>query len=111
MQLRRHLQEQVVLAALLVGKQSSRQHGDQNLSKNCEELEDEVVHSDSPKQVVESGDATRGDEKSTKNKIVIEEDEANEGNASHKVDADGEERPEVPPCLARHLLLQYRVGV
>ena len=54
MELGRHLQEQVVLPSLLVRDGSGWGEGHEDLGQDRHELQDEVVDSDDPEQVVES---------------------------------------------------------
>ena len=64
-ELRGHLQEEVVLAALLVGDRPGGGEGDQDLGQHRDKLQDEVVDTNYPEKVVECGNLIRRNEKCT----------------------------------------------
>ena len=60
MELRGHLQEEVVLAALLVGDRPGGGEGHQDLGQHRDKLQDEVVDTNYPEKVVECGNLLWG---------------------------------------------------
>ena len=65
----------------LVRKDSRRNDGDKDLGKNCHELQDKVIDSDYPEQVIERVHFLRWNEECTERKIVVQENKVDEENA------------------------------
>lgn len=85
MELRSDLEEEIIFAPLLIWDHLGRHQGDTNLGKDCNELQDEVIDTDNPEEVVESWYFVRRNEKCTQRKIDVQEHEVDEQNTGDQI--------------------------
>ena len=85
MQLGRDLEEEIVFAPLLIGDHLGWHQGDADLGEDRDELQDEVIDSDNPEEVIESWHFVRRNEKCTEWKINVQEYEVDKENTGDQI--------------------------